>query len=146
MNIGFVSQALPYLPSRGGFRLYGGNLIRHMSKRHQIHLVSMLIDDDPDHLDWARRYCASLTAIPAARSGKLLAPASALSAHLWGRPLQQRRRMHEVLRRLSGTWDVMHVEGAYAGGIIPDLAIAKVLSLHDSWTLRCDEMLKCAQS
>ncbi len=45
MNIGLVSQALPYLPSRGGFRLYGGNLIRHLSRRHQIHLVSMLIDD-----------------------------------------------------------------------------------------------------
>jgi len=24
--------------------------------------------------------------------------------------------------------------------------MAKVLSLHDSWTLRCDEMLKCAQT
>jgi glycosyltransferase involved in cell wall biosynthesis len=26
------------------------------------------------------------------------------------------------------------------------LPIAKVLSLHDSWTLRCEEMLKCSQS
>ena len=34
-----------------------------------------------------------------------------------------------------------------AGGIVPaDLPIAKVLSLHDSWTLRCSEMLKCARS
>lgn len=31
MKIGVVSRALPYLPSRGGFRLYGGNLIRRLS-------------------------------------------------------------------------------------------------------------------
>src|SRR3990172_4601833 len=80
MIVSFVSQALPYLPSRGGFRLYGGNLIRHLSRRHEIHLISLL------------------------------------------------------------------VEGGYAGGIVPDLPIAKVLSLHDSWTLRCEEMLKCAQT
>ena len=146
MNIGFVSQALPYLPSRGGFRLYGGNLIRCLSRRHQIHLVSMLIEDDSQHLDWARKYCASITTLSVPRTAKLLEPLSAVSAHLWGRPLQQRRGMYDTLRRGCGSWDVVHVEGGYAGGIVPDLPIAKVLSLHDSWTLRCDEMLKCAQS
>ncbi len=146
MKIGFVSQALPYLPSRGGFRLYGGNLLRQLAKRHELHLVSLLVDDDADHLDWPRQYCASVTTIPMPKRAKLLAPLSALSAHLWGRPLQQRRQMSQALRRMSDGWDVLHVEGGYAGGIVPDLPIAKVLSLHDSWTLRCDEMLKCAQS
>jgi glycosyltransferase involved in cell wall biosynthesis len=52
---------------------------------------------------------------------------------------------------LAGTrarqWDVLHVEGGFAGGLVDSsLPIAKVLSLHDSWTLRCSEMLKCAQS
>jgi glycosyltransferase involved in cell wall biosynthesis len=42
---------------------------------------------------------------------------------------------------------VLHVEGGYAGGLVPpDLPIPKVLSLHDSWTLRCEEMLKCSQT
>jgi glycosyltransferase involved in cell wall biosynthesis len=41
----------------------------------------------------------------------------------------------------------LHVEGAYAGGLVPaELPIAKVLSVHDSWTLRFDEMLKCSQN
>ena len=146
MKIGVVSQALPYLPSRGGFRLYGGNLIRHLARRHEIHLVSLLIEDDADHLDWARRHCASVITIPVPRGAKALAPLSALTAHLWGRPLQQARAMSRALRRASGDWDVMHVEGGYAGGIVPDVPIAKVLSLHDSGTLRCDEMLKCSQS
>jgi len=146
VKIGLVSQALPYLPSRGGFRLYGGNLIRHLSRRHEVHLVSMLIEDDADHLAWARRHCASVTTIPVSRRAKAVAPLSALTAHLWGRPLQQARAMSRALRAASRDWDVMHVEGGYAGGIVPDLPIAKVLSLHDSWTLRCEEMLKCAQS
>src|SRR5688572_32346188 len=80
MRIGLVSQALPYLPARGGFRLYGGNLIRHLSRRHEIHLVSLLIEDDAQHLDWAREYCASVTAIPAPKHPKLLAVPSALGA------------------------------------------------------------------
>lgn len=146
MKIGLVSQALPYLPSRGGFRLYGGNLIRHLSRRHEIHLVSMLIEDDEQHLDWARQYCASVTTIPLPRFRKLMAVPSALSGIFRGRPLQQRRAMAQALDRAWRNWDVIHVEGGYAGGIMPDLPIAKVLSLHDSWTLRCEEMLKCAQS
>jgi len=145
MNIGFVSQALPYLPSRGGFRLYGANLIRVLSRRHQIHLVSLVIEDDAEHLDWARQYCASVRTIPVTSIGKLMAPVSALSAHLWGRPLQQRSAMAKLLWGSTRDWDILHVEGGYAGGIVPvNLPIAKVLSLHDSWTLRCDEMLKCA--
>jgi glycosyltransferase involved in cell wall biosynthesis len=146
MNIGFVSQALPYLPSRGGFRLYGGNLIRQLSRRHEIDLVSLLVDDDAEQLDWAHQHCASVRTIPVPRNRKLLAPASAVAAHLWGKPLQQRRAMARALAE-RGHWDVLHVEGGYAGGIVPaEVPVAKVLSLHDSWTLRCAEMLECAQS
>jgi len=147
MRIGMVTEALPYLPSRGGFRLYAGNLIRRLSKRHEIHLVSLLRDDDADHVGWAREYCASIETIPVRSSAKLLAPASLLAAHLWGRPLQHRRALGEILRRRWRHWDVMHIEGGYMGGIIPSgLGVPAVLSLHDSWTLRCEEMLRCAQS
>jgi len=135
------------LPSRGGFRLYGGNLIRQLSRRHQIHLVSLLIEDDAEHLAWARQYCASVRTIPADRFSKLLAPVSALYSHFRGTPLQRLLPMRRALKECATTWDVIHVEGGYAGGIVPaGLPIAKVLSLHDSWTLRCAEILKCAQS
>jgi glycosyltransferase involved in cell wall biosynthesis len=146
MNIGFVSQALPYLPSRGGYRRYGGNLIRQLSRRHEIHLVSFLIEDDAAYLGWARQYCASVRPISVGRKRTLLATLSALSAHVSGTPLQQRGLMLRVLQPRVGRWDVMHVEGGYAGGIVSaELPVAKVLSLHDAWTLRCDERLQCAQ-
>jgi glycosyltransferase involved in cell wall biosynthesis len=45
----------------------------------------------------------------------------------------------------SGQWDVLHVEGGYMGGLIPpNLPIPKVLSLHDSWKLRCATMAQCS--
>jgi polysaccharide biosynthesis protein PslH len=146
VNIGLISQALPYLPSRGGFRLYGGNLIRQLSRRHRIDLVAMLIEDDESHLEWAQQYCASVRTIRVPRSSKPMTALSAVSAYLWGRPLQQRSAMARSIGDCWRDWDVIHVEGGYAGGIVPDLPMAKVLSLHDSWTLRCTEMLQCAQS
>jgi glycosyltransferase involved in cell wall biosynthesis len=110
-------------------------------------LVSFLVDDDAAHLDWPQQYCASVHTVAVPRKNVLLAPASALSAYLWGRPLQKRRPVVERLRRHVGEWDVLHVEGGYMGGVVPeDLPVAKVLSLHDSWTLRCDEMLQCVQT
>lgn len=147
MNIGFLSQALPYLPSRGGFRLYGANLIRHLSRHHSIHLVSLLIEDDAEYLHWARQYCTSISTIPLSAYRRLLSPASALYAHFTGTPLQQLLPIRRLLAQHVGSWDVLHVEGGYAGGTVPMLLpIAKVLSLHDSWTLRCREMLKCSKS
>ena len=119
MNIGLISQALPYLPSRGGFRLYGGNLIRHLSRRHAIHLTALLIEDDEKHVDWAKQYCASVRTIRVPKSAKLLAPLSALSAHLWGRPLQQRFALARTIGDSWREWDVIHVEGGYAGAIVP---------------------------
>lgn len=144
MNIGFVSQALPYLPSRGGFRLYGGNLIRCLSRRHRIDLVSLLTDDDAEHLNWPQQYCHSISGIPANRS-RWLTPFSLLSGYLWGRPLRTRRAMGRILRDRSREWDVIHVEGSFAGAIVPaGLPVAQVLSVHDANTLRCEEMLKCS--
>jgi len=149
VKIGFVSEALPYLPSRGGFRLYGGNLLRRLSQRHQIDLISFLEDGDDQHFDWPRQYCSSVTPIPRADSSLPMRLVNVASAHLWGKQLHGRRRLEHLLREgfERQRWDVLHVEGCAAGGAIPsELPLAKVLSVHDSWTLRAHEMLQCAQS
>ncbi len=149
MKIGLLSQALPYLPSRGGFRLYGANLIRWLSKRHEIDLISLLQDDDDEHLEWAQQFCVSTTWIPTQRARLPQRIANTLSTYLRGTPLRYRAKLRSILfeglhRR---QWDVLHIEGSFAGSLVPtDLPVAKVLSLHDSWTLRCAEMLQCSQS
>ena len=149
MRIGLISQALPYLPSRGGFRLYGGNLLRCLSRRHTIDLISLLEAGDEEHLEWPRPYCASVTTLPLNHGTVATRFANVLAAHLYGKPRVGRAWLAGILRSgvKEGKWDVLHIEGAYAGGLIPpQLPIAKVLSLHDSWTLRVEEMLKCCQS
>jgi glycosyltransferase involved in cell wall biosynthesis len=149
MNVGWISDALPYLPSRGGFRLYGGNLIRGLSTRHRIDLVSFLREDDSEHLEWARKYCASITAIPLERAGLAARLLNAVFSYLWGIQIHQRRRLQAALREglQSRRWDVLHFEGPFCASLVPrDLPVPQVLSLHDSWTLRCEEMLGCVES
>lgn len=147
MNIGLVSQALPYVPSRAGsFRGHAANLIRQLSRRHQIHLVSLLQDGDAEHLGWVQQHCASVRTVSLPRFRRLLAPASAVSAHLWGRPLQARWTMRRALLECAKGWDVMHVEGAYAAGVIPKgLTVPSVFAL-DSWTVRGHAMQKAART
>src|ERR1700730_6075441 len=133
MRICMVSQALPYLPSRGGFRLYGANLMRHLSRRHSIDLISLLEDGDKDHFDWPRRYCSDVLAVPNANGNIVRRLANVSSAYLRGRPFVGAKEIAGALRAgvAAGGWDVLHVEGAYAGGLVPsDLPIPKVLSLH----------------
>jgi glycosyltransferase involved in cell wall biosynthesis len=149
MRIGFISQALPYLPSRGGFRLYGGNLLRCLSRRHQIDLISLLEDDDEKHLDWQAQYCASVSTIRAKGSSLPMRVADFLSSYARGKPLHYREQLGSMLRAglRAHQWHVLHIEGGFVGALVPaDLPVAKVLSLHDSWTLRFDEMLRCSQN
>lgn len=149
MRLCFLSQTLPYLPSNGGFRLYGANLIRHLSQRHAVELVSLLEEDDENHLDWPRQYCSDVLGVPKANGSVPRRFANISSAYLRGRPFAGRKEIATALRAgvAGGRWDVLHVEGGYAGGLVPpDLPIPRVLSLHDSWTLRCEEMLKCSQT
>jgi glycosyltransferase involved in cell wall biosynthesis len=140
---------LPYLPSRGGFRLYGGNLITQLSKRHRIDLITFLQDDDAEHLDWAKQHCNTVTTIPMRKPSFVGRVANAVASFSSGKPLRYREQMRTILEEGLRTrkWDVVHVEGDFPGAILPDdLAIPRVLSLHDSWTLRCAEMLNCAQN
>lgn len=149
MNIAIVSQALPYLPSRGGFRLYGGNLIRQFSQRHSVDLISFLEEGDEEHIDWPKRYCSSVQTIPMEHHNVASRAWNVATSYLIGKQLHGRRRLNQVLREglKQRRWDVLHIEGGAAGGAVdPALPIPKVLSLHDSWTLRAEEMLKCSQS
>jgi glycosyltransferase involved in cell wall biosynthesis len=146
MNIAFVTQALPYLPCRDGFRLYAANVLRSLARRHRVDLISLLRDDDDRHLDWAREHCATLSTLPLKKGRNVLAPVNLVATYAWGRPFEHRGKMSSLLTAgmRSRQWDVLHVEGGYAGGLIPSrLPLPRVLSLHDSWKLRCAQMAKC---
>lgn len=149
MRICIVSQALPYLPSRGGFRLYGANLIRCLSQRHEIDLISLLQEGDRDHLDWPSRYCSHVETIEVARPPLSMRAANFLAGYASGRGLHQREKLAKILfpAIAAGRWDAIHFEGGYVASLVGGrLHVPAVLSLHDSWTLRCREMRACART
>lgn len=146
MNICMVSQALPYLPSRGGFRLYGANLMRCLAKRHRIDLISLLTDGDREHLDWPRQYCASVETIEVKTAPLPMRAANFVAGYVSGAGLHQRAQLARLLSQgmAARRWDVIHFEGDYVASLVGNqLQTPAVLSLHDSWTLRCREMLAC---
>jgi glycosyltransferase involved in cell wall biosynthesis len=143
MRIGFVSEALPYLPCREGFRIYGANLIRCLAPRHRIDLAALLSPGDRDHLDWPLPYTASITTIAAREHGHLARAASALSGYLSARPRHYRAELARFASRRDR--DVMHVEGPFAGGLVAHASGPKLLSVHDSVTTRWREMARRAR-
>lgn len=147
MNIALVTQALPYLPCHDGFRLIGANLLRCLGRRHQIDLISLLRGEDYDHLSWTRSQCATLDVLPVREGKNLLTPINLISTFALGKPLPHRRRLSQMIAKglTSRRWDVLHVEGSHAGGLVPsNLPIPSVLSLHDSWKLRCAQLAQCS--
>ncbi|HXR96769.1 MAG TPA: glycosyltransferase family 4 protein [Terriglobales bacterium] len=146
MRIGFVSQTFPYLPSRDGFRIYGANLIRTLAARHEIELISIVNGESACELAWADGYCARVYGIappPPSLPGKLV---NLVSLYARGRPLTGRHELNAALRRGAAErrWDVLHVEGRTAGGMVDGPALApSVLSLHDAESLRATEMRHC---
>jgi glycosyltransferase involved in cell wall biosynthesis len=148
MNIAWVSSSLPYLPARGGFELCGGNLIMRLSQRHRLELISFLRKEDEPHVDWARQYCGSVSVIPVRRLSFSRRFANFASGYLWGRYLNHRVQLQNILNQglKSRRWDIMHIEGSFAAGLMPDVPVPTVLSMHDAEALRAREMLNCRLS
>lgn len=147
MNIGLLSEALPYLPSVGGFRLYSANLMRQLGARHQIDLVTLLPGGDGAHLEWPRQYCRSVHAIPLGPRGLPSRIANLASTYGRGQALYPRQEISSALENglRNGAWDVLHVEGTYAAALLDDgFPIPRILSAHDSRSLRAVEMRRCA--
>lgn len=101
---------------------------------------------DEQYLSWAQRYCATATSIPIRRGSLLSRAANFAWSYTYGRHLRYRKIIEEKLWSglRSRNWDVLHVEGGFAGGLVPpELPIPKILSAHDSEVLRAIEMLNC---
>lgn len=146
MRIGFVFQTLPYLPARDGFRVYGANLIRVLSKTHEIELVSLMHPSEKSELAWANRYCKSVRPLEVGHRSLWAKLKNFTSSYSLGKPLVCRGELNTILNARAGQsgWDVMHVEGGFTGGLVEGIPpMPAVLSIHDAEALRAREMLNC---
>ncbi len=126
MKILMLSQMVPYLPCYDGFRVCPANLLRALSRRHEIHLIARRGSESPAELSWSAAYCAS-TRFESTDANTGAPPEEILAAVLSLRP------------------DICHMEGPMLAPLGPLLRphVPVVLSIHDSMTLRHRDFARC---
>lgn len=141
MKILMVSQAVPFLPCHDGFRVIPANVLKELSRRHDIHLISVSDGSErPEQLSWSRRYTVASEAIPRAA-----APRHVLGkvTNLFKTPFQEiRGAVSDAL--LSFRPDILHMEGPGLAGLaagLPERSVPRVLSAHDCVSLRYSQFL-----
>src|SRR5690242_15869675 len=126
MRVGFFSESLPYLPTHDGFTLYAANILREISKAHEVDLVSVVQPEDAEKIDWVRKHCRSVeTVIDHPLPFPVRAASTGLSL-VAGTIFKHRSRIRAMLTQLAKqrSWDVLHVEGTYVAAMVPtDLGI-----------------------
>jgi glycosyltransferase involved in cell wall biosynthesis len=140
--IGAITENLPYLPARDGFRVYEANVLAKIAQRHEVHLISLIREGDSEHLGWARRRFASVTGIPTRSHSLISRCANFASTFFAGKPLHYRSELANAISTgaKSQHWEVMHVAGEFVGGLIPsNIQLPMLLSLHDAYSLRCKQ-------
>jgi len=140
-----VTARVPYLPCTDGYRLIPANLIRRLSSKHEIHLVSFTVNDGSDEdIEFAEKYCRSVSLIPISAHVQIRPNLACRLSPRWRRARlspgnrDARRVVQKVLH--ARRYDVIHVESLHAAtyfvgacGDVPTL-----LACHDcqSWRKR----------
>jgi glycosyltransferase involved in cell wall biosynthesis len=149
MRIGIFTEFFPYLPARDGFRVYEANLLRELSQRHELHLVSLFRDDDAPNRSWAESIFKSISLVNAHSNSVAQRLANSISIYGTGKALHYRDETVQLLTSKASNekWDLLYVAGNFIAGLVPDsLSLPKVLSLHDAHTLRFRQKAKSATS
>ena len=140
MRILLISEMVPYLPSYDGFRLIPANLIRHLAQRHELHLIALSHGESQENLCWPRQYCRSYLTLPAEAGVSAKARSiSGTSSPALAQAVDEALQAKQI--------DVIHVEGAGLADVLRGKSqlIKKLLSIHDSKSLRYREFAQYAQ-
>jgi len=111
----FLTQVLPY-PLDAGPKVRAYYVLRHLSQRHEVTLVSFVrVDDSPDAVAHLQRFCHAVHTVPMRRS-RLRDVRALLVSAFTGQPVVIVRdeigAMHALLRRLVAevAFDVIHAD------------------------------------
>ncbi len=139
-----VSQMVPYLPCYDGFRIIPANLIRELSKRHEIFLIALTDGaEDADQLQWPEKYCRSVEILRIPIRWGLANRLDQIA-----RPVAS--EVSETVRaHIQGTKpDVLHLEGPGTAPLarLAPLRALTILSAHDALSLRYREFARFTRS
>ncbi len=140
MKILMISTMLPYLPCYDGFRLVPAHLMRELSKRHEIHLMSFSSGEESEaQLKWPERYCASVKVMKPLKKRGLLEKMT--------RPEEPFPR--ELIQAVGKHMDfiapdVIHLEGPLTAPLahVARSRALTLLSAHDSLYLRYQDFAR----
>jgi sugar transferase (PEP-CTERM/EpsH1 system associated) len=145
MKILFVSSRFPYPPVKGD-QVILHNRLRHLSKKHQITLLTFYQNDrELSCLDQVRPYCKRIETI---RIGRVESIFNLLFSNPFSRlPLQSlyfasdkfRQRLEQVLK--SEDFDVVHTYLLRMAEYTKDIAAPKILELIDCMQLNLEKRL-----
>lgn len=133
MKILFVSAVLPYpLRSGGQIRIY--NILKQLSRNHEITLVSFIRKDEEKKLIAELNFCKEVHVI---MRGSAWQPRYITSAIFGKYPLllatYANDAMHQLLRDIlvRDEYDVVHLEPFYVWPSIPETSVPMVISEHN---------------
>lgn len=128
----FLTPQLPY-PPRQGTAIRNWGLIRHLSARHTLSLLTFAEDDEPV-AERLRAACYRLVVVPAPRRTRLdrlrtlLSPRPDLAERLAS--ANYAHALSDLLR--EEPFDFVHVEGLELARYLPQLSAAGVRAIYDA--------------
>jgi glycosyltransferase involved in cell wall biosynthesis len=139
MRILMVSQLTPYLPCHDGFRVVPAHLLRELTGRHALALVSAsALTDNAEQQRWAASYCELVETLPPMRWRR----------HGTSTPPVDLEHARAVVERVVETWrpDVLHIEGAGPAPLARVGGMPTVIGIHDSRSLRAREFRRLTRN
>ena len=139
MKILFVSEYIPYFPCYDGFRLIPYNLLKGLSKSHEIHLVTFINSEDENkHVPQLRKYCSSVETVMFKHDKSALSSLRSLfSRYSWKEDMYI--KIVDMIKKYS--IELIHVEGAYMGQYVHGIKnLPKIIVPHDSPSGRAFEL------
>lgn len=133
MNILFVSAVLPYpLHSGGQVRIY--NLLRSLSRRHSIHLLSFIRNQNESRNLRELEFCQRITTVlrgPAWQARYIVRSLMTPDSFLFS------TYHHDSVRRIIETelqtlrYDLIHIEPGYVASSVPKTRVPIIVSEHN---------------
>ena len=146
VRILYLTQVLPY-PLNTGARVRQYYVLRHLSQKHAVTLVSFVRPDDKlEHIDHLKSFCAAVHTVPMVRS-RWRDGRAVLKGLVQRRPIIIERdeveSMHALLARLAAStrFDFVHADQiSMAQYGLKDLGARRVLDMHNAFYLIVQRM------
>jgi sugar transferase (PEP-CTERM/EpsH1 system associated) len=135
MDILYISEKLPYVPSHDGFRLVAYNMIKNLSVNNAVHLISLISSkEEMKHLECIKPFCASVDTAIAGKTVYLVEQLKNLLG-IYTADYEMCEKITSAIKRYK--IEAICIEGAHIGHNARKInGLPKVIFPHDSSSAR----------